>query len=205
MVALSNTHSDAANGLHRTGLAMGLRQILLLRHAEALPASPGGSDSVRILSPQGESDANSLGQIMVEQAIQPDCIFLSPARRTARTFEILQSRGVSGQIEVREEIYEGYVAEILDIITSAPDNAKTILIVGHNSAINDLVHLLVKPDDPKCLNDMRTGFKPAMLCTISCAIDRWQDLKTGVNDLKQVIDPSTFSAHLQNTERKQSL
>src|SRR5690606_35624246 len=70
-----------------------MKELILLRHAHAEPAAPGGADIDRALSPEGLAEAESGGRWLQEQALVPDPVLCSPARRARETLE-----GVLGAI-----------------------------------------------------------------------------------------------------------
>ena len=51
-----------------------MREIILLRHAHAVPAGPGQADLDRPLSPEGLAEAEAAGRWLAEQGLVPDCV-----------------------------------------------------------------------------------------------------------------------------------
>ena len=64
-----------------------MRELILLRHAHAEPATTGQSDLDRPLSPQGLAEAEAVARWLKEQGLVPDRVLCSPARRTRETLE----------------------------------------------------------------------------------------------------------------------
>ena len=62
-----------------------MRELILLRHAHAEPATTGQSDLDRPLSPQGLAEAEAVARWLKEQGLVPDRGLCSPARRTRET------------------------------------------------------------------------------------------------------------------------
>src|SRR5690606_41476636 len=78
-----------------------MRELILLRHAHALPATPGQADLDRALSPEGLAEAEAAGRWLAENGLVPDCVLCSPARRTRETLEAVL--GVVGYVDQRLE------------------------------------------------------------------------------------------------------
>ncbi|HVX05074.1 MAG TPA: histidine phosphatase family protein, partial [Rhodanobacteraceae bacterium] len=62
-----------------------MRELLLLRHAEAMNAGPDGRDAERPLSVHGQAEARDVGIWLAGQGAQPDAVLCSPARRAQMT------------------------------------------------------------------------------------------------------------------------
>ena len=121
-----------------------MQELILLRHAEALPAPEGTDDHERALSPHGEQEAHAAGRWLAEHGARPDRVLSSPAVRTRRTAE-LAARAIApdAAIGVAGEIYEATPGELLALLDLHAD-ARSVLLVGHNPGIERLVALLVE-------------------------------------------------------------
>ncbi|MFW8211369.1 SixA phosphatase family protein, partial [Klebsiella pneumoniae] len=78
-----------------------MRELILLRHAHAEPATPGQADLDRPLSPVGLAEAEAAGKWLKENKLLPDCVLCSPARRTRETLEAVLA--TIGYVEKRLE------------------------------------------------------------------------------------------------------
>ena len=70
-----------------------MRELILLRHAHAVPASPGQADLDRPLSPEGLAEAEAAGRWLREQGLAPDRVLCSPSRRTRASFARVSRKG----------------------------------------------------------------------------------------------------------------
>lgn len=118
-----------------------MRELILLRHANAEPLAEGQADIDRPLSPEGLAEAEAAGRWMAAQGILPDRVLCSPARRSRETLEAVL--GAIGYVEQRLEdrIYEataGTLAELAD----ANRDAERLLMVGHNPGFERLAALM---------------------------------------------------------------
>ena len=118
-----------------------MRELILLRHAHAVPANPGQADLDRPLSPEGLAEAEPAGRWLAENGLVPDCVLCSPARRTRETMEAVLA--VIGYIDQRLEpsIYEATPGTLV-ALADAHCDAERLLVVGHNPGIERLVALL---------------------------------------------------------------
>jgi phosphohistidine phosphatase SixA len=118
-----------------------MRELILLRHANAQPAAPGQADMDRALSPLGLAEAEAAGHWLAERGLVPDRVLCSPARRTRETLEAVL--GIVGYVEQRLEpsIYEaspGTLAALADL----HGDTERLLMVGHNPGFERLAALL---------------------------------------------------------------
>lgn len=118
-----------------------MRELILLRHAHAEPASTGQADLDRPLSPVGLAEAEAAGKWLKENKLQPDCVLCSPARRTRETLEAVV--GVTGFFEHRLEdrIYDATPGALVGLVDERKD-IERLMIVGHNPGLERLVALL---------------------------------------------------------------
>ena len=117
-----------------------MRELVLLRHAHAEPATPGQADQDRGLSAAGRAEAEAAGAWLREHGLLPDRVLCSDA---LRTLETLASLGDIGSGEVRKEasIYEaspGTLAALAD----ANRDAERLLLIGHNPGLEQLAALM---------------------------------------------------------------
>lgn len=118
-----------------------MRELILLRHAHAEPATPGQADLDRALSPDGVAEAEAAGRWLAEHRLVPDCVLCSPSRRTRETLEAVL--GAIGYVEQRLEpaIYEATPGTLI-ALADAHAQVGRLLIVGHNPGLEQLVALM---------------------------------------------------------------
>ena len=118
-----------------------MRELILLRHAHAEPASAGQADLDRPLSPEGLAEAEAAGRWLAEHKLVPDCVLCSPSRRTRETLEaVLATVGYVDQ-RLDERIYDatpGTLAELVD----EHRQTERLLLVGHNPGLEHLAALM---------------------------------------------------------------
>lgn len=143
-----------------------MRELLLLRHAEAMNAGPDGRDAERPLSVHGQAQARAVGTWLAEQGAQPDAVLCSPARRAQMTADAACTALRTRVPQFLPGIYRATPGELLSLMeTHAPD-ARQILLVGHNPGMEQLLALLTEGRSAGA-----RGMSPAELAWIDIADD----------------------------------
>src|SRR5690242_6878201 len=122
-----------------------MRELILLRHAEALPVAAGDSDRDRPLSLRGEAEARDAGGWLREQEAMIDAALSSPARRAQMTIErTLDALGASVVPRLVAGIYEATPGDLLAALEQNASGAARVLLVGHNPGLEQLLSLLLQ-------------------------------------------------------------
>jgi len=114
------------------------REIILLRHAHAEKQAPGQNDTDRELSARGVAEAEAAGKWLRQQDLAGVTILCSPSARARQTLDHALGK-VAATFEPR--IYEATAGE-LDALIDEHEDAKRLLLVGHNPGFETLVALL---------------------------------------------------------------
>jgi phosphohistidine phosphatase len=131
--------------------------LLVLRHAKAA-GEPGVNDIERPLASGGRRDAGAAGQWLRARGITPDLVLCSSSRRTIQTWEQI-SAALEGAapgkdaVSFERRLYDAGAQDLLDRVNEQPDDAPTVLTVGHNPASGQLVAWLTGRSDiafPSC-------------------------------------------------------
>jgi phosphohistidine phosphatase len=121
-----------------------MHELILLRHAEAVPIEDGDDDSERALSAHGEQEAQAAGRWLLAHGLRPERVLCSPARRTNETTRLALAAIDGAPIpRLAEEILDATPGELLMLLDQHSD-AGTVMLVGHNPGIERLVALLVE-------------------------------------------------------------
>ena len=131
--------------------------LLVLRHARAA-GEPGVNDIERPLTVGGGRDAGAAGQWLLARDIAPDLVLCSSSRRTIQTWERISAAlgeaapGKDG-VSLERRLYDAGAHDLLDCVNELPDDAATVLLVGHNPACGQLAAWLTGRQDitfPAC-------------------------------------------------------
>lgn len=121
-----------------------MRELLLLRHAEAMNAGPDTRDIERPLSVHGQTQAQAVGAWLVAQGAEPDAVLCSPARRAQMTADAVCRALRTRTPRFLPSIYEATPGELLAAIESQAADARQVLLVGHNPGLEQLLALLTE-------------------------------------------------------------
>jgi phosphohistidine phosphatase len=119
-----------------------VRQLFLLRHADAVPGGPSLEDFDRPLSPKGHRQARFVAAKLKGTPL--DYVLCSAATRTRETVNpILQTRCAAMPTVVYDKtLYSADARMLLATLSTLPAALKNVLLVGHNPAIEDLLQTL---------------------------------------------------------------
>ena len=121
------------------------RELLILRHAKSDRDGDAETDFARPLAKRGKKDAQRMGAWMYREGLVPDLVVSSPAERARQTTDAV-CKGLEYQRKAvvwNETIYQATVADLLGVLAGLPASAKTVLLVGHNPGLEQLlIHLV---------------------------------------------------------------
>jgi phosphohistidine phosphatase len=123
---------------------MHTRFLYLLRHAKAESATLQSSDEDRALSNRGIDDAKKLATKLIKKEIRFDLILTSPAIRAITTAQIISNQLDHKQrfLEVDKKLYQANSTSLLAIARRVHKKIKSVMLVGHNPALEDFVLLI---------------------------------------------------------------
>jgi phosphohistidine phosphatase len=164
------------------------RELLILRHAKSDWDSGASSDFDRPLAKRGKSDAPKVGAWLYREGLVPDHVVSSPAERAKQTAtKVCKCLDIKKKlISWDPEIYEGSVAQLLAALGRCPKEAATVLLIGHNPGLEQLIMHLVGedleiPEDGKVL--------PTATVARLEMPDDWTELPCGSAQLISVTRP----------------
>ncbi len=145
-----------------------MKTLLLLRHAKSSWKQPEQPDHDRPLNKRGKKEAPKVGKYLKENDLVPDMILSSTARRAHDTAQaVAEACSFEGQINLYQDLYLSEPACYLDILHCLPDDARRVLVVGHNPDMEEFLILLTDVNEP-----MTT----AALAVVDLPISSWQEL-----------------------------
>lgn len=133
------------------------RQLLILRHAKSDWESDASSDFDRPLAKRGKHEAPLVGEWLLREGLVPDLVVSSPAERAKETaLKVCKSMDFKKEwVLWDQDIYAGGLTDLLRVLARCPPDVATVLLVGHNPGMEDLLVFLVgdvaDPGDGKLL------------------------------------------------------
>jgi phosphohistidine phosphatase len=110
-----------------------------------------------------------MGEVIREHRLAPDVILSSDALRARQTAEALaKTARYAGEILLDRRLYGASPADIVKVLRTIDETkAATVLIVGHNPGLEELVARLTGE---------REDLPTAALAQIVLPVDQWRDL-----------------------------
>ena len=172
-----------------------MRRLILLRHAKSdRPA--GVPDRERPLNGRGRRAAPAVGAHLAGEGLAPDLALVSPARRTQETWEAVAAVLGGPQARTVPEIYEAPWKDILAAVRAAPDEAATLMVVGHNPGVGDLAGALAGEGPRKLLSRLASEFPTAAYAVIDFDAETWAALEPGRGRLDRFVRPRDIDPDL---------
>ncbi|MCB1218524.1 histidine phosphatase family protein [bacterium] len=148
------------------------KTLLVLRHGKAEPAeSVEKTDFDRELTARGESNSLVMGDHISQKGLKPDLVISSQASRALKTARNVASRCGDPPLEENETMYGAYSPDLLEILMGLDDSVATVLLVGHNPALENLVDELTDSYD--------TVLKTCSLAVLKTTKKKWADIMHG--------------------------
>ncbi len=124
------------------------RELLILRHAKSDWDSGAANDFDRPLAKRGKRDAPKVAAWLYREGLVPDHVISSPAERARQTAtKVCEGLDIKKKRIVWEsDIYQAGVPELLEVLARCPTKAGTVLIIGHNPGLEELVSYLAGED-----------------------------------------------------------
>ena len=146
-----------------------------MRHAKAEPFA--STDHARVLTDRGHSDAAAAGEQLVRLGLVPEAAVVSPAARTRETWEdVARTTEADAEVSFDDAVYHGGVDEALEALHAVPEDATTVVFVGHNPTAAYLCHHLDDGEgDETAISGMLRGFPPSALVVFDVEV-AWAEL-----------------------------
>ncbi len=113
-----------------------------MRHADTAWEGAAG-DRMRALTSRGRMQAARAGVALAATGWAPTVVVCSGALRAAQTWNLLSpALPVPGVFETTLDLYHGGPAAYLSAVDTWGGKADTVMLVGHNPSVGELVELL---------------------------------------------------------------
>lgn len=161
----------------------------MLRHAKS--AWPDGvPDHERPLATRGRRDAPAVGRAMADADLLPDLALCSTAVRARETWELAAEQwGTPPPVRHDGRLYGADVSELLEAVREVPEHVRTLLLVGHNPGLEELVLELAVDGLDDTLALVRTKFPTSAVAVLVWHGSSWHELGPGAALLTDVVVP----------------
>ncbi len=170
------------------------RRLYVLRHAKSSWDEHAAADHDRPLSERGRRAVRLIAAHMKAEAIEPELVLCSSARRTRETLEGL---GLGSKVLVEHRLYGASADDLLERLRSVPAELRSVMLVGHNPALQLLVLRLAaaersgRGESAEGLEEIRTKLPTGALVTLETD-DEWAQLDLGSAALVDYVRPKAL-------------
>ncbi|MFD4561892.1 SixA phosphatase family protein [Streptomyces sp. NPDC058469] len=169
------------------------RRIILFRHAKA--DWPEVTDHERPLAERGRLDAATAGSRLADTGIPFDLALCSTAVRTRETWKLAVHELAHRPKTVYEErLYEASPGELIAVLNETPDDARNVVLVGHNPSVQGLAEILPDAESGTGSAEAREWLKQRGFAAAGFAVlsfpGSWKALEPGVATLDDYWAPS---------------
>lgn len=139
-----------------------MTRLILMRHAKSSWNDPALPDHDRPLNARGRHAAQQMVEALITRRYLPDTIICSTALRTRKTLApLLLLLNGSVHLTLTRALYDAQAEQYPDLIRAAAQGAnasETMLLIGHNFAIQDAALNLSVVDGTTRFQDMKSKF-----------------------------------------------
>ena len=162
-----------------------MKTLLLLRHAKSSWKEDGLRDFDRPLNGRGKKAAETMGRFIRKKKVVPDLVVSSPAVRARETIEaIMKIAELPSELRYDDRIYDAGAMRLMEVISEIDDERNTVLMVGHNPGMEELLGLLTDQ-----LEHMATG----TLARINLNGASWSNVVAEKGSLEWIVKPKELA------------
>ncbi len=163
----------------------------IFRHAKSDWTDARLRDFDRPLNQRGRVGAGVMGKHIMEHGVGWRYILASPAVRVTQTIELAgEAAGETPPVTWDRRIYLASSAALIDVLREQEADPRSILLVGHNPGLEDLIFDLVPDDGSSPLRDVvEDKFPTAAYAVVELDIEHWSDLREGCGRLTHLVRP----------------
>lgn len=163
-----------------------MRTLYVLRHAES-DWVKGPQDHERPLNARGLESCALVGRSIEGAAIEPEVVLCSSALRARQTLDGIRScLPDSTSVRIENEIYLGSVTELLTRLRALDDQIDSVMLIGHNPGLQDLIGRVAR--EGELLEEVAMRFPPGGMATMTFE-GTWRDLEPAAGKLIAFVAP----------------
>jgi phosphohistidine phosphatase len=166
-----------------------MKHVYLLRHAKSSWDDASLADFDRPLAERGVSAAARMGEYMKNEALVPDAVLTSGAKRALETWEGVRPLLGDPVSRVEDNLYMASPDLIFSWLRMLPDEVASVLLVGHNPGFEELALRLAGDGKKKALKRMRKKYPTTALAVLRFDVDQWSGIAWHGAFLERFIRP----------------
>jgi phosphohistidine phosphatase len=136
-----------------------MQTLMILRHAKAVPWGSTPDDFSRPLNEVGNAHAEAVADWMRANLDLPGLLLCSPSQRTRETlFPLIHSDSALEQrARFLPQLYGASLPTLVNVLDHAFAEADSVLLVGHNPGLEQLLFELVSSSESESIRRLATG------------------------------------------------
>ena len=158
-------------------------RLVIVRHAKSSWADPDLADHDRPLNARGRRAATVVGRHLRDAGPVPDLVVCSSATRARETLARFELPAAT-DVRVEDLLYGADAPTLLDRLRTVPATVGSVLLLGHNPGVEDLVALLVA--DRHAVPDR---FPTGAVADLRVSNGRWSELAPHGAALRDFVVP----------------
>lgn len=175
-----------------------MKTLGLYRHAKSDWHDARARDFDRPLNARGRKGAALMARHIHDYGVDWARVIASPAVRVAETIELgAQAIGEPIAINWDRRIYLASSAILLDLLREIEGDPASVLMIGHNPGLEDLIFDLVPDDGSSPLRDeVEIKLPTAAFAVLELPVDRWEDVTEGTASFVHLMRPRDLDPEL---------
>jgi len=166
------------------------KRLFLLRHAKSSWDDPGLDDHERPLAPRGQRACRVIAEYLHANAIEPELVLCSSARRTRET---LEGVAPTGERVIESDLYTASPAELVERLRRVSDDVASVMLIGHNPSMQMLALRLARRNgDAAARAALERKFPTGALATLTFECG-WSELGSGSAQLVAFMTPKELN------------
>jgi phosphohistidine phosphatase len=167
-----------------------MHRLFVLRHAKSSWNNASLADHDRPLAPRGLRAAQALAAHVATIDPPPTLVLCSTARRAQDTLEPVRAQLPDATaVLIEDELYGAAAPDLLDRLREVTEETPSVMLVGHNPGLEDLVKGLGRDGDPTLIARVHSKFPTGALATVTFT-GPWKGLGWGAATLEAFVVPA---------------
>lgn len=170
-----------------------MKRLVTFRHAKSGWDQPALRDFDRPLNDKGKRAATIMGRHMRSVGVVFDHIVASPAVRVVETLDaMLDGYGRRIAPTWDRRAYLASPAALLEIVQEAAADCESLMLVGHNPGIEELVLMLTTDEGEEEIaarDSIGEKYPTAAFAELTFDVDSWEDVDEGGGHLVRFVRP----------------
>jgi len=169
-----------------------MKTLYLLRHAKSSWSTAAVDDYNRPLNSRGERATHLMGTWMAQNALIPDQILCSSAKRARQTItRVLEHLPAPPEVVFDDALYLAAPAQLMARVRASDNALASLMLVGHNPGLEQLALGLAGRGRRR--EAVARKFPTASLAVLEFPTDDWRDVAIGEGTLTDFVTPKELA------------